>query len=216
MARELVRSVDPIADSLGHLLVVSFPKSTSQLYPLAANIAEGATKHTTIEVDRKPVHLAAFGRSRDETARALALLRYVSGWKGTQIYAGGRLARSPQRAGEVLDCYLEASSCNDRTAHCHTVIDDPYNTEVDAEPGGFAIRLSAGHDPPRQRVEVDRYLFPCSFAKSGFRFQTDHPASPQDQIQAGAVRRGCEWCPFFDSDAYGKVGTRVASKVVFS
>ena len=108
MARELVRSVDPIADSLGHLLVVSLPKSTSQLYPLAANIAEGATKHTTIEVDRKPVHLAAFGRSRDEAARALALMGYVSGWKTAQVFAGeGMPSPCTRRCSRVASAVSE-------------------------------------------------------------------------------------------------------------
>ena len=85
-----------------------------------------------------------------------------------------------------------------------------------ASPDGFTIRLSTAPEPPRQRLEIDRYLFPCSLLKDRFRFQVDHPASPEDQIQAGAVGSGCDWCPFFDPRDYRRIGTRVASKAVFA
>ena len=115
----------------------------------------------------------------------------------------------------MLDCYLEASACDDRSAHCEKVVDDPYDTQLDREAGGITIHLTTGTELPRKRVEIDRYLFPCSLLNDRFRFQTDHPASPRDQIQAGAVKQGCDWCPHFDPDAYRKVGTRVTSKAVF-
>ncbi len=46
--------------------------------------------------------------------------------------------------------------------------------------------------------------------------QVDHPASPEDQIQAGAVGNGCDWCPFFDPRGYRRIGTRVTSKARFA
>ncbi len=77
------------------------------------------------------------------------------------------------------------------------------------------MRLALDASPFSQRVEIDRYLFPCSFLKPRFRFQTDHPASPQDQIQAAAVKEGCAWCPYFDPAGFRKSGVRVASVPVF-
>ncbi len=121
----------------------------------------------------------------------------------------------PYAVQQVLDCYLGASACRDRTAHCHRVIDDPYDRQLDPQEA-FTIRVSTGPEPPRQRVEIDRYLFPCSLLKDRFRFQVDHPASPEDQIQAGAVRDSCDWCPYFDPRGYRRIGTRVASKAVFA
>jgi hypothetical protein len=216
MSSELVTAVDPLKDSLDHLLAVSFSKSTSQVYPLAVNIAEGAAKYLEIEVNRKPVHLVAFAKNREDAARALALVNYVSGWKTTQIFAGGKVVQNPYEVTQVLDCYLEASACNDRSAHCHTVIDDPYNEEVETSTRGVSIRLSLEPGRLQQRVEIDRYVFPCSFLKGRFRFQVDHPASPHDQIQAAGVKQGCAWCPFFDPSEYSKTGTRVTSKPVFT
>ncbi len=186
------------------------------MYPLAVNIAQGAAKYAELEVSRKPVHLAAFAKTRDEANRALALMGYVSGWKTTQVFAGGRLMQKPYAVKQILECYLEASACRDRTAHCHRVIDDPYDRQLDPDLDGFTIRLSTAPEPPRQRVEIDRYLFPCSLLKDRFRFQVDHPASPEDQIQAGAVGSGCDWCPFFDPRDYRRIGTRVASRAVFA
>ena len=214
MAEAITKTVDLIGDSRSHLLALSFSKSASPAYPLAVNIAQGAAKYAEVEVGHKPVHLVAFARSRDEAARALALMGYVSGWKTTQVFAGGRLMQRPYAVQQVLECYLGASACRDRTAHCHRVIDDPYDTQLDPE-DAFTIRVSTGPEPPRQRVEIGRYLFPCSLLKDRFRFQVDHPASPEDQIQAGAVGNGCDWCPFFDPGDYRRIGTRVASKAVF-
>ncbi len=115
----------------------------------------------------------------------------------------------------MLECYLQASACNDRTAHCHTVIDDPYDEEVAADPEGFTVRFARNASRFSKRVEVDRYLFPCSFLQPRFRFQPDHPASPGDQIQAASVKEGCTWCPYFDPAVFKKIGVRAASAPVF-
>ena len=40
-------------------------------------------------------------------------------------------------------------------------------------------------------------------------------ASPQDQIQAAAVKEGCAWCPSFDPAGFRKIGIRVESVPVF-
>ena len=70
-----------------------------------------------------------------------------------------------------------------------------------------ATRSRGGEEKPKLEL-VDHYLFPCSYLlEFGFRFQTAHPASPEDQIQAAAVKAGCAWCPYFDAGAYEKLGT---------
>ncbi len=77
------------------------------------------------------------------------------------------------------------------------------------------MRLALDPSDFSHQVEVDRYVFPCSFLKARFRFQTDHPASPQDQIQAAAVKESCAWCPHFDPAGFRKSGVRRASVPVF-
>ena len=156
---------------------MSFSKSPSQLYSLAANVAEGADRHAEIEVDGKAVHLVAFARGPDQAARALALIRYVSGWKATQIFVGGRLAQHPHGVTQVLDCYLEASACDDRTAHCEKVVDDPYDTQLDRETGGITMRSEA-----RLRL--------VSSLRSGRLPEDWHPGYLEGGVRVGRRRIG--------------------------
>ena len=213
----LAEALDPLAESRTGLLAVSFAKSPSAAYPLAVNVAQGAARYAEAEIGKQQVHLVAFAKTPDDATRALALLHYVAGWKTTQVFAAGKLVTNAYGVVEVLECYLQAGACTDRTAHCQTVIDDPYAAEGAPDDEGFTFTMRLALDPSdfSQRVEVDRYLFPCSFLKARFRFQTDHPASPQDQIQAAAVKEGCAWCPHFDPTGFRKSGVRRASVPVF-
>jgi len=213
--RALADTVEPLAESRTGLLAVSFAKSPSEAYPLAVNVAQGAARYAEVEIGKRRVHLVAFAKTPDDAARALALLHYVAGWKTTQVFAAGRLIANAYGVSEVLECYLHACACTDRRAHCHTVLDDPYDPEGAADLEGFTVRLALDSSGFSKRVEIDRYLFPCSFLKPRFRFQTDHPANPQNQIQAAAVKEGCVWCPYFDPARFRKSGVRVASVPVF-
>ncbi len=82
----------------------------------------------------------------------------------------GRLVANAYSVAEVLECYLQASACTDRSAHCHTVIDDPSAGEGVQDDEGFTVGLGLDLSGFSQRVEVDRYLFPCAFLKQRFRF----------------------------------------------
>ncbi len=212
--RALTDAVDPRAESQRNLLALSFAKSPSEVYPLAVHVAQGAARYAEVEIGKQKLHLVSFVKTPEDAARALALLHYIAGWKTTEVFAGGKLVADGYGVAEVLECYLHASACNDRTAHCHTVIDDPYDAEA-ADPGGFTVRFAQNASRFSKRVEVDRYLFPCSFLQPRFRFQPDHPASPANQIQAASVKEGCAWCPYFDPAAFKKIGVRAASVPVF-
>ncbi len=215
MKRALAESIDPLSGSRAGLLAVSFAKSPAEAYPLAVHVAQGAARYAEVEIGKQKVHFVAFAKTPEDAARALALLHYVSGWNTTQVFAAGKLVANAYGVAEVLECYLQASACRDRRAHCHTVLDDPYDAEGAGDPEGFTVRLALDASPFSKRVEIDRYLFPCSFLKPRFRFQTDHPASPQNQIQAAAVKEGCAWCPYFDPAGFRKSGVRVASVPAF-
>jgi hypothetical protein len=80
---------------------------------------------------------------------------------------------------------------------------------------GLNITLSLEPKVRKKLVEVHRFQFPCSLLLDRFRIQIDHPATPQDQIQAAAVTEGCDWCPFFDQTAYREIGTRIVEESVF-
>lgn len=207
-----ISKVDLVNDSITHLLAVSFAKTSSKNYPLAVNVAQGAAKYDELTIGRILVHLAAFQKNKEDAARALALLGYISGWKTVQIFAGGKIIQNYYRATEVLNCYLEALACTDYRAHCFSIINDPYSEYPNAYGTSVTMTISLEPEPQPEPVFVDRYIFPCQLLQPYFRFQTDHPASPEDQIQASAVERGCDFCPLFDAHSFGKTGTKAKAQ----
>ena len=207
-----IPKVDLLNDSITHLIAVSFAKTSSKNYPLAVNVAQGAAKHDEVTIGRIVVHLAAFQKSKEDAARALVLLGYISGWKGVQIFAGGKIIQNYYRATEVLNCYLGALACADHKAHCLSIINDPYSEYPKAYSSSVTMTISLEPRPEPEPVFVDRYIFPCKLLQPYFSFQTDHPSSPQDQIQAGAVERGCDFCPLFDAHIFGKTGSKATAQ----
>lgn len=209
MTNEILSTVDLIKDSLTHLLTVSFGKSSSPSYPLAVNVAKGASKYDEIRVGGNIAHLVAFEKNREDAARALFLLHYISDWKTTQIYGGGKLLQTFYRVSNALRCYLEATACDDWRAHCHTVIDDPYYES--SFNGSCEIRIFVSTEPvePKPPKMVGRYIFPCAMLQHDFHHRTkEHPSDPIHQIQAEAISIGCDICPFFNPREYRKVGEK--------
>lgn len=214
MAKAITKRADPLTASYKNLLSVTFAKSTSPTYPLAINIAQGAAHYEELVISNKHVHFASFAKTREEVGRAHTLIHYITGWKSVQIFAGGKLIQNIWQVNQVLQCFLEASGCNDWTAHCHIIIDDPYIEKPEERGISFSIRME---EKPalKKAVEIDRYVFPCSFLHQRFQFQTDHPSKPQDQIQAAGVAAGCDWCPNFKPVEYKKISTRTAIEELF-
>jgi hypothetical protein len=209
MTNEISPTVDLIKDSLTHLLTVSFGKSTSPSYQLALNVAKGASKYDEIKVGGNIAHLVAFDKNREDAARALFLLHYISDWKTTQIYGGGKLLQTFYRVSNTLRCYLEATACDDWRAHCHTIIDDPFYESADKSFFELKIVISAEPAEPKNSKMIDRYIFPCSMLQRDFHHRTkEHPSNPIHQIQAEAISIGCDLCPFFDPKEYKKVGEK--------
>ena len=107
-----------------------------------------------------------------------------------------------------------AQSCRDPTAHCHSVIDDPFSEEIEEK--GLSLSIQVVERPPiKYEIEIKRFSFPCKFLLHRFRFQKEHPATAQDQIQAAAVSQGCDWCPNFNPDNWKQVGVRKIVKEYF-
>lgn len=209
------QQIEPFSESFSSLLVVLFSKSSSQNFPLALNIAKGAKKYAETVVDGKTTYGVCFGDNQVDAARAIAFLAYAASWKGVQIFSQGKLVPSSYHIVEVLNCYLKSQSCRDSKAHCQTVIDDPFNTEIDKSRGLSVSVMIVDKPTIKQEVEIDRYVFPCKHLYRRFSFQVDHPASIEDQIEASAVDFGCNWCPNFDADSWKKIGTKTVLKEFF-
>lgn len=210
-AKSIVK-IDLIKESAEHLLAVSFSKTTSKNYPLAVNISTSAIKYSEAIIGKTLTHYAVFGKNSDQAAIALTLLNMVQVWKDTTIFAGGKKLQSYVRMHDVLNCYLEASGCNDYRAHCYHIMNDPYSKYPYAFAMSMSIKLSFEAEPDPDPIFVDRYMFPCKLLFHRFKFETDHPSSPIDQIQAGAVSNGCDVCPKFDATSFKKTGTQAEVK----
>ncbi|MFA6700962.1 MAG: hypothetical protein WCS28_12440 [Thiomicrospira sp.] len=213
---EIVRLSDPLTESIGNLLVVMFPKSTSKNYPLALNIAEGAAHYDAKVINGILINYAVFSKAREQAGRAQVLLDYISEWKGVQVFVNGHQEKDLFKVTRVLICYLKASGCNDWRAHCFKVIDDPLRQEADNRGLGITIRVTDKPPLPKMAVEIDQYVFPCSLIYHYKVFQANHPASFEDQIQAEAVKYDASWCPFFDATNFKKSGIRYMQKEFFT
>lgn len=180
MTKILDFKIDPLTESAKNLMVISFIKSGSSIYPMAVELAQQAQRYEESRIGTKPVHIAVFGKKRDDAIMARILLGHTYGWKGTQIYAGKKLLQDAFQVKRVLECYLEATGCSDWRAHCYVMVNDPNS-------------------------QSDRYAFPCRIVYHRFHYQSRHPSSMQDQIQAIGIREGCDWCPLFNPSNYLKV-----------
>ena len=214
MSKAIIKKLDPLKASYRYLLCIAFAETNSPSYSLALGIAQHAAHYEEGTIGKKRLHFAGFAKTREDVGRARSLIQYIAGWKSFQIFAGGKLIQNIWQVNEVLECFLEASGCDDWRAHCHKIIDDPFIEKQ--EERGISVSLTLVEKPPlKKAIEIDRYVFPCSLLHHRFRFQTDHPSTPQDQIQAAAVATGCDWCPNFKPPEYKKIGTRKVIENLF-
>ena len=191
-------SVDLIRDSIEYVVAVVFPKSRSSGYSAALNIARQACKFDDANINGALFHCAVFGKSPDQIALALAIVRYLAGLKGTEFYARGKIIIERHRIESVLSCYTSACACEDSRSHCNSVVPDPF---LKQEFKGLSFDLM---DDMAPRSE---YLMPCTFlTKYGaVKMHIKHPSSPQNQLQALGIKYGCEWCPNFNPGDFKKL-----------
>jgi hypothetical protein len=206
--------INPFQESINSLVVIAFPKSNSKNFGLALSIAQGATRYAITEIGGRQMYFAAFAKTQADAGRAAALLSHVNSWKGTMIFSLGKVIPHGYLVSQVIECFLESCSCRDSKAHCQTIIDDPFSPVTQNISMSISIRLVAS-PPLKQEIKIDRYAFPCKYLFGWFQFQKDHPSSPQDQIQAAGVSRGCDICPHFKPDDFRVVGTKTILKDFF-
>jgi hypothetical protein len=196
-------SVDLIADSITHPLAVAFNKSSSPNYLAAVEAAKHAHKYSEVQLGKSSIHMAVFSADRVQLSRALHLIRYINGLKSTRIFAGGKLLASSFQTEEVINCYLSSLECNDWRAHCHKIVIDAFMEERSTRNAMIDLNIFDS------KHNENRYLFPCSYLAgyggSGLVLQKAYVASPTDQIQALAVKKGCSWCPNFKPGDFKKL-----------
>lgn len=191
-------SFDLVGTSLKGGLSVCFPKSRKSTYATAVAICRGASSYCEADVEGTLMHFAHFAPDPLNMSKALALLNLMGGYKGLLIYSKGR-AQEWAKALIVLRCYSESAACPDRRAHCSISVHKMSITKS-SEPLSSSLTVQITPNYAMAKAQGMDYLFPCRLLafNFGFKLQAGHPSSEADQIQAGAVREGCDWCPSFN------------------
>jgi hypothetical protein len=189
--------------SRDYLVLVLFVRSRSEAFPWAIAAAEQGSLFQECDLESMKVFVSGFERTFEGAQRAMDLIHYVRGWKGTHFYAQGRMIIGEMRQAydleAVLQCFAESCAATDFQAHCYRTIDTPY----------FPVhaRLKLEHIHPMFRhitaaSDEGNFIFPCSHMLQWFEAQPDHPSSVRDQIQAEGVTKMCDVCPRFDPDQF--------------
>jgi hypothetical protein len=186
--------LDPLDASHSFLLVVAFTHSTSREFQVVINLAEHAQKFCAVEIGAQEYLLVGFARTPDDAARAHAVIEIVKDWHGTMVFAHGQIIPQNKALTDMLQCYVEASNCRDKRAHCVIVVVAP-----GAMSDGRISRFSK--DGTMVEYETAIYEFPCKLLSQRFLIDPNHPSSYANQTQAAGVTHGTSICPLFDPDA---------------
>ena len=189
--------------SRDYLVLVLFVNSRSGAFDLAMDVARLAPLFVERDLEALKIYVSGFPRTLQGAIRAMDLIHYVRGWKGTHFYAKGRMVIGEMRQAydleAVLQCFAESCAADDFRAHCHRTIDTPYF------PVHMRLKLERIH-PMFQHItaasDEGNFLFPCSYMLQWFEAQPDHPSSVRDQIQAEGVAKMCDACPRFNPDDF--------------
>ena len=187
-----------------YLVLVLFMKSRSEAFPAALDVANRATLFVERDLETLKVFVSGFVSTHAGATRAMDLIHYVRGWKGTHFYAQGRMIIGEMEQAyyleSVLKCFVESCLTKDYRAHCHRTIDSPYFP--------VTARLQLEHIHPMFRhitaeSKDGTYIFPCAYMLQWWQAQPDHPSTVRDQIQAEGVVKYCDVCPRFNPDDFG-------------
>lgn len=173
-----------------------FPKSRAGGYLTALSAARKADRYHEATQGAQTLHLAGFGAPRDQLALAILVVNNLRTSKGLQIFGGGRGIQDKWRIEQLLQCVLTASNCSDPKAHCVVMLENSY---LSGEPQRTSIHIDMRGDDTDDRYglwKVGVRPFPCRLLyQRGFKFQHGHPSTEAQQIEAAAIREGCDWCP---------------------
>lgn len=178
MGTELTSSSFDLAHkSLSHVLAVMFPKSKAQAYEAVVALCKGADFYAEVTLSGTLYHCAAFGKTLEQVTRAASVVSDCNPIRGTRFFAKGFPILDGYRLYDSLKCYIQSQSCRDQRAYCNRIVSNLFE---------------------ESHTSSEKYLFPCSLLvdrQARLDLSHRHPASIPDQIEAMAVRLGCDWCP---------------------
>jgi hypothetical protein len=186
-------------ESRSGLAAVVFQKSTALSYPLAVKIAKAADKYYESLIGKRLIHCAIFNKTPENASLAVSLIECVGNLQGVQVWVLGEIVLNPFNVSETLKCYYTSLLCDDPKAHCvvyHKDSDRDWDSVMK-----IGISLAGVKYQEPRHLNIRQYLIPCRridnpYGPSGLC--PFHPSSLEDQVQAMAVTKGCNWCPHFD------------------
>jgi hypothetical protein len=181
------------------------------MYPVAVRLARAAPNYKEGEIDGTLFHIAGFQKSPAEL-RCVAHLLDCQGAKDLRIYVDTHAIDAWEFAS-VIRCYLRSCRCTDWRAYCQKVTTQLFSDER-SEDRSMSLRITLTHiHSEENKLPARRYLFPCAYLveRAPVRLERSHPASVEAQVQAIAVKLGCDLCPRFDADAFRELTTVAAS-----
>lgn len=143
---------------------------------------------------KKSMFLVVFEKTAEQVRLASAITSelHSASWKYT-LFANGRVQRNKHALLNTLDCMAVASRCKDHRAHCHQILEDPF--EETERPIGLTFSIfnvSEESDEPKEF-----WTLPCKMLDGFVKFDRRLKANPAAQLDAAAVARNVNLCPFF-------------------
>lgn len=167
------QSVQPFDENFQNILILVFPKSKSEFFPFALQIAQTAKFYCSSELFKKDHYFAGFELEPNQIKSALALLKYIGSWKGVYVLVNG-FEKSAYSAYETLTCIMDSLLVKEPKKYCCSIS----NSFIK---GGDAY-----------------WIHPCRIVLTQQQYYKVIPSvdlSIKDQIFAKAIKCGCEWCP---------------------
>lgn len=195
----LSTDLDIALNTANFLCAIKFQESRKAAYPAIVKLCKRAPLYLEAELGekkKKKFHLAAFDRSREGAKLAYAILEEMrlSSFKYS-LFANERIQKNKYALLNMLDCFIQASRCKNKKAHCHMVTTSLF------ERADTGIKLSFDDDDPEDGPE---WILPCKHL-DGFLDLSKTKESPKDVLESVAIQRNVNLCPLFDPDEFGPV-----------
>lgn len=170
------QSIQPFETHYKNILIFVFPKSRSEFFPFALQIAQSAKYYCENKLFNKDHFFAGFELEPNQIKTSLALLRYIGDWKGVYVLFNG-IEKNIYDVLQTLSCILDSLQANETRKYCCSIS----NSFI--------------------KNDNSYWMHPCRIILTQQQYYKVIPNSEltvHDQVFAQAIKSGCDWCPQLD------------------
>ncbi len=171
-------SIQPFSENYKDVMIFVFPKSKSEFFPFALQIAKSAKYYCESIIFNKSHFFAGFEMKPDQIRTALALLKYVGDWKGFYVLING-CEKNTYSTHVTLACILESLLAKNPQKYCCS-ISNSFIKNNDSD-----------------------WMHPCRIIltqQQYYKIVLNTELTIEDQVFSQAIKSGCEWCPNLNLD----------------